>query len=383
MPPLYFDPESVSITDIEETPDFQTPEGMLPLVKLLLDDDFDFQKGEFPKIRLSDWSPEEGLRVGKIVAKELLEMSPPQPLTQRIITRLHVLGLFPDFNFIRKNYDSLHNFNEKVGAATSANSNAKNRKYDELSRAELLAHIVNTYDEMVEVPDDASRKPLSAITLNIMYQHDLIPSDAYLLRRLGGVRKINEMLGFPNIKSWDNETYLQYGADILRLNGPDSLTVSNSHRLALEKFGPHPAAIKARFGSWGRFKNLAQEHLRNEESLIANHQASVEEYYRQQLPDNEDVPFSEKALHRALWLLVGHYFKTQPLEIPERVNEKTVTKVVNEIRERSKGNSTLADIEITALMLNIFDDLWPTQQEQQRQPILANLKPRYKNPRRK
>lgn len=383
MPPLYFDPESVAITDITETPDFQPPEGLIPLVKLLLEDDFDYRKGEFPKIRLSDWEPEEGIRVGRIIAQELVELSPPQPLTQRIITRLHVLGIFPDFNFIRKNYGSLQNFNEAVGAVSSVNTNAKNRKYDELSRTELLDLIVKTHDEMVEISDNAPRKPLSAATLDIMYQCDLIPSDTYLLRRLGGVRKINEMLGFPNVKSWDNEAYLQYGANILRYNGPDTLTVSNAHRLALEKFGPHPAAIKARFGSWGRFKNLAHEQLRNEQSQLENHQASVEEYYRKQFPDKENISFEEKALHRALWLLVGTYFKTQPLELPERVNEKTVEKVINEIRTRSKGGQTLADIEITALVLNIFDDLWPTQPQQQRLPILANLKTRNKNPRRK
>jgi hypothetical protein len=345
---LYFDPESPKILPLREDEVALHP-AVLPLGHLLVASEFNYEKGDFPIIHLSDWGPEKGLEVGKQVAAELAEQVPPAKFTQEIIKRLHILGVFPDFNYVRRHYGSLGNYVEAIGGIPSQDT----ARYDKMSRHELLRYIVDGYREA------GFTVALSESMIETMHQLQMAPHVNYVWKRLGGVREINDTLGYPNIREWGPRDYLKFGAQVLRLNGIDSLTVSNMLKLAQMHLGPYPTTIKAKFGSWGTYRNLAVEEYKTELAHEAARAKLIKDYYTEHAPETAaEVSFNAMARFRAIRLISEYYKLTTPPG--SRAHIKTVGRLVATIQEQ-RPDISMGDIEATAVFFDVFDELWPTQ----------------------
>ena len=366
MPPLFYDPHSREIIEASNNDARDLAPHALRLGHLLLTKEFDYESISGSRIPLSALDAEQGLQVGRRITEEIEEVSHnPVPFTQEMVRRLNLLGVFPDFNYIRKNFGTLGNFTSLIGARRSEQHNS-NAAYDDLSYVECIEKIITAYTSVYEGP--VLQKPITRTIIESLYTIGLGPSRPYVERRLGGVSKINEYLGFPDVKSWDDISYLRYGADILRYNGANTLTVANIDALASKNLGPYTASIKTKFGSFGNFKSLAQKFFEDEQNFFISH-GYLPRSSTNTVP--EEISQEQLRQHIALVSLLKHYLPDE-----STIKDTTTSSVDNAIRHIQKHNprATFADIEITAMTLRIFDDIWPKHVKYKRPPLLADCK---------
>lgn len=368
MPPLYFDTCSGEVRDAPEIAPHErlNSEQFLHLGRLIVSPDFPFERGDYPLVPQSSWDIDKVLELGKLFVHELAELEPPASLTNPVINNLYVLGLMPHrlyFSASAGRFDGISDFRKQIDAHDKLpmiREPNRNEEYQALSISEITDLILSRYNDLVELPDEAVYDgPITTTIITQLNRMFLAPSTKFIIKQFGGLRKLNEHLGFPDIYSWDDYDFIEYGANVLRHNGVDALTAANIGKLSVRKLGPQYRTIHVRFG-WSRFKDLANEEYQNQLSIEHNHEVAVTNYYANNVGyDGDDVSFSEKAQHRALWLLVGHYKPQRKIELPTRLKKRTIEKTIKAIQEQNEL-LTLGDIEATAVTLNIFDDLWPT-----------------------
>jgi hypothetical protein len=376
MPPLYFDAHRVELIDVpEEVSVVRNQQRLKPLAQLLVTGEFPYTDGDFPMPRHNQWQREHIEHVGSLVARELAELSPPADFGVKAARRLQILGLFPSRDLVEKTYGSWYEFKQtiEVGCNAQRNDIYRNKEYDQLSRTELLDMLIKNYGSVHET---SSREkfvgPFKRGIIVELNRMDLAPGVDYLLKRFGSIGIMNEYLGFPDIASWDEHDYITFGASVLRHNGRNSITKSNIRTLSANNLGPHDESIKARF-DWEKFKKLSLQEVERQLAEEEKHRLSVEEYYGLHVsPEASSIKFAEKAQHRALYLIGSYYLKGKTPELPNRLVEGSVQKVMNYLLERTRG-LTIADIETTAVSMDIFDDLWPTSFPE-RLPIIAKCR---------
>jgi hypothetical protein len=382
MAPLYFDPEKIEIIEIpsEDLRQRPAPVRLLPLAQLLVAREFPFKPGDFPVRDANEWDDNEVKDMASSVAQDLAQSTYGRSLIRRDAERLRILGLFPSQTdyFRRQNkFGGWVNFKQIIGIDpnTDRNNTSRNKTYDDMSLHDLSGLLLERYNDLIELPDgEYYEGPLTSTMIEDMNRMDLAPVRKYLQQRFGGLRDINEHLGFPDVTKWDEHDYISYGATILRYNGPASLTKDNISLLSANKYGPSWEAFWSRF-DWKDFKALSLQELQRQFDNEEKHRQEVLEYYASvhpTLPQGVQVPFEEMAQHRALSLVSRRFLNGNNLPLPARLKPNTSKAIIARITTEKPG-ITLADIETTAVALDIFDDLWPMNHKL-RLPILAKCK---------
>ena len=333
----------------------------VPLADLLTSNEFGFKVGDFDRIAAdSGFSPEDGISVGKAVARMLMQPYETIPMTEEHIKRMNILGLFPDNNFVKRRYGSLSNFRNLVGAERPRPSS----NFDDVPLTELFHSI---YKEHLRANPGV---PISIDELNKLHNLGRLPSYKYLYHRFGGVKKINEYLGYPNVDAWDVTDYILYGVQVLSENGEGSLSIKNVIKLAEHKFGPYPQAIKKRFGSWDVYKQLAQAEWQRQTVIEHAKQTAISNHFTEMGYSDPTIPDYEKRKIWARYHVADDYLHATNPEILKTLSLLDTTQFIRELKTLNP-NKTVADIELIALSLNVFDDLWSTNYI--RQPSLQNI----------
>lgn len=382
MPPLYFDKKSGELVDIESNDivnkTAQVAGELIVATDIMLDPAQEIVKGSYVIPPRNSWEQQAVVDIAQKLVRDLAELDPPRVLTRDLVQKLYLTGTFPrSAYFLKANgiYEGIDDFRKKIGANDVIydvrGDATRNDPYRNLTANELAALILDNYDSLFERDKDEPPfdGPITKSVIKTLNRMSLAPAELFIIENFGGLRELNEILGFPNIHAWDTHDYIAYGAEFIRYNGWEKLTPKNMQIISKMNLGPVYITIHNRF-RWQRFKSLALEEYEKQLAVEGNHRSAVLQYWEHRNPQpTSDATFEQMARHRALWILTGHYRTNGSAPIPEKPTKKSAKLIIEKISKYR--NIATAKIETEADILGISHDLWPVE-SRFRPPILPD-----------
>jgi hypothetical protein len=201
--------------------------------------------------------------------------------------------------------------------------------------------------------------PISAREVDLLFRLGKLPSREYLLRRFGGIAKLNEYLGYPDINEWDHADYVSYGAKVIELNGIGSLTARNIDTLAAHKLGPSTYPIKTRFGKLSTYQQLCLTEFRRASAIAESRMESINQHFSRFDHGDQDPAGNEERM--TIWAKY-HVAKDCLSSVSDRtLQELAILPSRDFVAELLAKNRRLnqADVEMVALSLDVSDYIWP------------------------
>jgi len=327
---------------------------LVPLAEQIQDPDFAMPEA-YDRPEPRKWSTEEYIACGKWVVGLLSENSPQSEAQERIsyypMKRLSLLGFCPHPDSAARRFGSLWAYGEALGVGNVRSS----EKYNDWTIRQFVSYAALVAQEL-------GRKPMEK-DYDARFKALLGPRSDFITNRVGSNRRLNDLIGYPNIHDWDDDDYIQWGAKVIIANGGDPLTARLVRHLSKLKRGPGDFAVYSRFGSLSKLQRLAadealaqvQEQAERNESLMAQHNALVESK-ELVLPENLKEPLRLQIT--AQYLVIRQC-------VPKMDMQKSAeTALVSQDRFMStllakNPRLTAGFVETTAVTLGLFDYIWP------------------------
>lgn len=341
------------------------PGEVVPLQDLLLGDDFPIGGREFRKQPSAAWTCEDFVALGSATLELFESTGNERILRTRTLNRLQKLGIGPLLNtFIGtgKDFETMQDYNEAIGAAEVGYSTRG--KFSNWTTADFVAYAASVEREVGGKPREEdyrqrARHDRDAPTVGVLYASFT-----------GRINELNEHLGYCNVKSWDEDDYIDFGAKCIEVNGLAMFKHSTIAVLSARRRGPGYVAIMRKFGNWNNYRT--QVVAEYEERTAASQQVRTEKLARYKaLTESSGLPqeYSELPDDKLLFY-AGRYLVA--LAVAPTIRSEQLGRVLRRRSSRSFVNSllrvsnnprlTAGHIEITASTLGVYDDLWPMDQ---------------------
>lgn len=330
------------------------PGDVVPLADLLVQPEFSYKTGDFvERGRRIEWDTDQKLAAGRWVLG-LLEQATgePQVLTTGHFDRLRVLGLAPDPTALRE-FGGIQGFREQVGSPLD-------------DRGRYGTYRKFTPDQWLDFARRVEARVGGMPTADD-YAADGGPSKTMLLLYAGGVNKLNDQLGYPDIKSWKKEDYLDWAVKVIKVNGEQNFNLPVIRVLAARRRGPDGWTIRQNCKSWSAFKEEAidtYQFWREEEEYEIGQKL---DWYKH-LMARGHLPAEYGDLERSeLFRRAGRYRVVSDClpNIDETLKRSIAAETSSLYRAVRRCAPGLTDghIEMVAVSLKVFDDIWPMEEE--------------------
>lgn len=336
------------------------PGDIVPLPELLLAPDFPYQPRDFVERRTKQlWSREEKLALGHWALK-LLEDGAGEPRmlkSEPHIERLHILGLSPSARAFNE-FGPFSAFRESVGSPIE--NRGEYGIYANWSIKDFVDYARELEKQIGDKPEQGDFERAGGPTHGMIYS------------RVGGVRKLNEYLGYPNIQEWDKDDFIAWGTKVIAANGAERLTTALVRVLSRRRHGPGDRTIIRHFTRWSHFKQQAIDTYGYEAEDAACMQQHKLDRYKQMLElgtlpsEYGELEESELLRRAGRYLVVRDCIPTLAKHTRNRLASSSGP-IIPLLRSLQPQLSA-GQIEMVAVSQGVFDDLWPID------PGLENLK---------
>lgn len=359
MSEFYFDSRDGSLLVGAEAIDPRLEEAgpaVIPLRDLLEMADFPFTPQDFDKRLYEQWSHEELAQLGSWALNIIKTDENPRPiLARRHLERLYILGLGPN---IRRQH-AITTMRALRLAADSPEGHDPGL-YDEWSARDFARYALQLSQKL-------GRRPRKED-----YTAAAGPSARIIHRRFGGVGELNEMIGYPNVRAWQPEDYIQWGSQVMRANPHRPFNYFLIEDLSRLDRGPSEYPIYRRFGTIGNFRELVQAEYDRQQAARSKQKSDILARY-QKLKTQTAVPAeNEFASEDQLLQFVGKFelakncilSRSDRHELALQLAELPLTDMTKKLY---RYNQTLrsADIETQAVILGVQEFLWPDESPEQ------------------
>jgi hypothetical protein len=324
-----------------------------PLLELLDAEEFPFKKGDFEVQRTKEWPKDKCIELGKWTLGVINpDDDQSRPLSENLMRRLYILGLSPSKWHLKHQFNSFAEYIAAVGSPVF-------RDYIHY-RDWTIEDFVN-YAKGIS--NGLSRKTKKKLYINDINQHRVAgngPGYKLIRSRVGGLRKLNDLIGFPDVHSWEYDDYIDYGVKVAEANPDRGATPSLVEILAQRGRGPYEWTIANKFGTWRKYAEqvrFAADSIQyDRQSKMQSYRSGVESgIYPAAFGNLED-----DKLARAIGLYRISEFCLRNVSQEERA--AAATKIPsNFIREAMESDKSLTagHIEMIAVTLDVFDEVWP------------------------
>jgi acyl carrier protein len=320
---------------------------VVPLADLVFANKFPYKKGDFEPA--NPMTPDEALVAGRGIAKVLITPTERLPLSRELVGRLNILGILPSVNQIKRQFGKLSIFCEQIGAATNRTST----RFEGITSADLVELVMGLRKTT------SLDSPITKKELDFYYGTGRFPGYDFIVKNVGGLANLNEHLGFPDIRKWDETDYVQFGARLLKENGLGSLTARNLNKLSARRLGPSGITVIDHFGSISTFQNLASAEYARQSTIDAARSAAVEQHFMEthykggapKDPGKRILIWGRYQVARACLKTLAD---SELTKIAKLENGDFVDKIL-----RVRSGLSLADLEIMAVSLQVEDYIWP------------------------
>lgn len=241
--------ESMGEIDFEHPPDGSQPSAE-PLGRLLADDDFPYQNGEYPALPRQRYTRSELAEFGSWIVS-MLKHVPERPFLKHVHwERAHILRLVPSRAAYQHHFRSIDKLRESIGEPIGR----ERGKYDHWSAQQFSGYAARLSSQL------DNRRPLRTDYAAAAVQgHG--PSPDIISRQIGSINELNDRIGFPNIYSWEIEDYTHWAVQVMQANGSTHLSTNLLRILSSRDRGPSERSVTTRFDSIKQLRSEAIAEL--------------------------------------------------------------------------------------------------------------------------
>jgi hypothetical protein len=332
--------------------------ALIPLVDFVERPDFSAETRP-DTVGVSEWTPTDYVQHGhwiKALAEDRRGSSgPTQPLLSNLegtLDRLHTLGLGPSDYRVRRRFRTMPLYREACGLPATNHLNKRQTRFSSWSTSNFVEYareLQRSLDgRLPERPDYAAAA-----------KGGRGPSPTLIGTRVGGLGILRELLGYPNAaRNWDREDYLDWGVRVMEANQRVGFIALLSVVLSKRRQGPSDRTIATHFGGWEMFRlEVLQEQAARQQQRaekIAGYRSQIAE---EKLPPHYAKLTDDKLIAAGARFHLAQRLTRLPLKslpgIPRDADEFiTLLTSLN-------PSLTPGKIESEAVLLDVFDDIWP------------------------
>lgn len=333
------------------------PGQIVPFREALVGDMVAASTSYYEKAAVDDWTREDYVALGKWALTIINDgTEPEQPFTNTVARRLYLLGLGPEERRYTRSsrFGSLEAYRREIGSPQGR------RKYDPSQF---------TPDKFLKLTSPARE---SAGRIAVEHYLDELAAKGRTApgwvwrRHLGNFRPLLDQEGHPDTRNWDTDDYLRWAADFIEINSYELLTPLNVQILGARHRAPWPRSIINHFDNkWRHFKVAAKQYYEEvRRPALEARQKRIRQYREMIAAGTLPSILADSSEHEIL--AIAGKLRLARRYLPELPENKLLaaarTTHDNFIMKLRDLDDTLdpGTIEATAVMLDIFDDIWPT-----------------------
>ena len=223
---------------------------IMPLGELITSNSAQTAAYNLERKHYPEWQPDDYLQYGRWVLSVIDTQTNESHLALRHFHNLYHAGLGPSRKGITKQFKNFTNFRDLINP-----------------------HIVRTYgrgfsdwqtsdfvDYTRTLAATIGRKPKAA-DYQAAFRRGGGPSVSMIHKCGQAIDQLNALIGYPDIKTWSDDDYINWGVRTLRANPGTWLTQAVLMRLSNQGLGPSRDAILRRFGRQSDFQQLVWKRL--------------------------------------------------------------------------------------------------------------------------
>lgn len=266
-------------------------------------------------------------------------------LTRSVLERLSYIGLGPGIVRIRNRFGTMEEFAQSVGGE----SGRPGLQYESWSVEDFRNYAHQLMISLGRKPTTADYK-LEALEGRGPH-HDII------IKRVGGIRRLNELIGYTDIGSWDEEDYISWATDVMLANDGTVISLRMLELLSAKGRGPSISAIIPRFGGLESLRALAEEHYRIIRQERASQDAKMMEVYGH-LEQKYDISSQDPLRFTAQYVTVQSCLPRENTQTHLSLSDIPFSKLYTELKKYRK-TLTYDELEMAASCLGTTRYLWP------------------------
>jgi|SRR5665213_3468201 len=333
------------------------PMDIRPLGELLTQKEWNIGPNDYQPILSSKWDRSLDVPAVTWVQNVVSRYQPGAVVTGDVLLRVGKLGILPRAEHFKRHPGGLAKIYEEAELSGVTNRGV----FDAWTRADLLGYINRSAKELEKRPtwrDLEGRARDNASN----------PGPAVICRLLKcSYGEILELAGYPNIRSWDLEDYINWGVRFMIANNGEEPSTEPLNLLSAIYRGPHAKTIQNKFGTVTKFRELVRERFEVETKF----QESVRKAKLQQIEheiDRNEFPtvlvehantaedvIAIRARYRILKCLLPDVEESYILEKAVIRQQHWFVRAI----QHADPHITAGYIETTAVKLGLFEDIWP------------------------
>jgi hypothetical protein len=321
-------------------------------------EDFDTPAAAVRREKMLHWGNQECRAYGRWVLGLINpDDDTEHPLVQQHFRRLSIMGLGMGDKALMKRVgaSSLADFRTKIGAPVGRQVGL----YDHWGPDEYAKYALDLSTRL------GGSKPSDADYTNSARNKEGPAVETIRRTLLGTVKQLNELIGFPNVTRMTPPDMVYWGSQVRKANAGIRLTTFVVDILSSRKRGPSTRSIYVHFGSWGAFTEQANEQYERDMEHEARQRKANLALYEEMISSGM-LPESAKDLSEAELFALGGKYQLIEIFAPSMTTEARARHAdlspVNFLNSlaRSRPGLSAGMIELEAVDLGVFDDIWPT-----------------------
>jgi hypothetical protein len=339
------------------------PEEIAPLHSLILNPaDSGVKPGDYTRNGPRNWDEDTWIAFGgwliRVLHKDTDFHRKPQ-IYYNYIDQCQTLGLSPGFNRILPKWGNIANYRRTLGLPEGKITG----QYDNWSLADFT-HYANRISRRLRERPNHSGRPLRA-DYALWARQGRGPGEYTIQERIGGIRNLNEMIGYPDIYAWEDEDYFDWGVRAMDANPGLSLSRYVLRILSRRDRGPSVPHITERFGMRAFQQKVVQRRALRDGD-IADTETKWSALYDKLVAQGRvtaDRVEDRSKTNRNQKVTIAMRYEAARQCIPTAKKEtldslaRSALGLATDIHNRTEG-----DVEMIAVSLHIFDYLWPAEQ---------------------
>jgi hypothetical protein len=345
---------------------------------------------ELPKLVTNEWSEERYIDFGKwIIATADPVEARKRHTTINLFRNARHLGLGPSRKEIDKVFDNHSIFFGKVHARDA-------KIHNQFTNWEIEDFV--KYIQKV----GGDTKPSYKLIQELSEKDSTRPSYEYIRNRfssIGGFLKIVELAGYPTVRTWENEDYVEWGVKFMLANEGLIPTARMLDYFSSKKLGPGASSVIGRFDKYASYQRQVIKAFEEERDdlydQLQGHVSSIKgEINQRTIPlelfavstnddQSDDPPYVPESFAEILdfmnetdMVLRYAMYKVMSAVAPTIGEDTKIKLIMNTdsrhfIKEIRKHHTHIkpGEIEHAALVQGFFDVIWPMDNLQKKLTI--------------
>lgn len=329
------------------------PSDMVPLADMLLHNEpLNASEGLVAKgQRFPRLSNEDIVQYGAWLLRVMRSADPQAGLMIEHFDRGFAMGLGPSKQTILRRLGSIYALRERIDAPHFLPDGT----FEQWSTDEFVQNAAQLSASL------GGRKP-SEIDYREWARQGKGPG-VFLIKQTfkGGLSSLNERIGFPNVKRFEEEDFYDWGVRFMRANDGRAVGAPELDVLSAKGCAPSVATVYTHMGALSRYGNEVARRYENDQADREYHaevlMKSFEQLDLSGYPEVSGWTNNEKIAYIARHeLAVACLPRAEPEQLHKLASQKTNALVRSLCRADSR--LTPGHIETVAVTLDVFDDIW-------------------------